>query len=219
MKRLLLMCVALLTSAVVSSDAHASMVITDNIAGLTGRADLVLRGECVQADQAFSGKAIAGAAKVAGLEPRTRAEKRYVFNVSEVLVNKTSRALKAGDTFEFTQFEGFTLSSGVVTRPSVRLPQFEKGREYVIFFAEREGRFITLGVNQGVFTVKDDEVTNPYMTSTMFRGLTMQAPAVAKAMGAAKLSLNVPSPSSMHTAQFSSMVKSLAEAPAEGGAR
>jgi hypothetical protein len=219
MKHLKMWVVAGSICALFMAHAHASMVITDNIAGLTSRADLVLSGECVQADQAFSGKAIAGAAKVAGLEPRTRAEKQYQFKVSEVLVNKTSRVLKAGDTFEFTQFEGFTLSSGAVVHPSVRLPQFEKGREYVIFFAEREGRFITLGVNQGVFTVKDDEVTNPYMTSTMFRGLNMQTPAVAKAMGAAKLSLNVPPPSSMHTAQFSSMVKSLAEAPAEGGVR
>ena len=145
---------------VIAAAAHASMIIADNIVGLTERADVVIRVDCKASEKTFAGKQVPGVAKVAGVQPRVKAMKRYTFTIKDVLVNKTAQAWRAGDVFDFGQFQGFTMSSGQIVRPSVRLPDFQTGSEYVIFLKKRGDRYFTVGVNQGVFDVADGNVSN-----------------------------------------------------------
>ncbi len=210
---------ALVTAAVMVCAAvicQASMIIADNVESITKRADLIVRATCLSAKAGFAGKRIPGAAKVAGMEPRIKAVKHYDFRIEEVLVNRTSKKWHAGNKFTFSQFQGFTLSTGKVVHPSVRLPSFIGGTEYIVFFAVKGDRIYTIGVNQGVFQVKDDAVSNPYMKLTMFKGVSTAAPGMAKALQAARVDVSAP-PTAMALKDFSTMVKDIAAA--QGGAK
>lgn len=214
MRRIVATALVFLGVAFFSCIASASMIVKSNIEGMTDRAKLIVVAVGLEGDVTSKGKAVPGVGKVAGKVVRTESIATSKIKVEKVIADRTARNLKPGDEIEFSYFRGINTAKGLV-RPSVRVRGIESGEKVVMFFGERGGKLFVLGVDQGRFEVVKGMVTNPYMKSTMFKGLKVSSPGVSKALKAGKVSVKEP-PAAMELDDFEKMVESLAGD--EGGA-
>jgi hypothetical protein len=187
--------------------AHASMIVKSNIEGLAGRAKLIVVATGVDENVTSKGKAIPGAAKVAGKTLKTESIATSKLKIEKVIADRTSRGLKVGNEIEFSYFRGINTAKGLI-RPSVRMRSIKPDEKVVIFFGEHNGKLFVLGVDQGRFDVVKGMVTNPYMKTTMFKGMKVSSPGVSKALKAGNVNVGKP-PAAMELDDFEKMVESL----------
>jgi len=177
----------------------------NNIQKMSLSSTLVLYGECGGVEQIEKGK-------------QTFVKVTLRILDDGVIVNKTTKFkdLKDGDQYSFKQFQGMKMPGGIA-RTSLPPVTFIKGDKYVVFFAGDENNMHIRGVYDGVFTVKDDQVSNPHM-GKLFRGLEPTA-GTSKALKAAGVSPDAPAPKSVGLDGFKGMIKAFEQEKTEGGAK
>lgn len=212
MKRFMIFPLGLILLVAFSFEAWSSQLIKLNIAQITSKSEDIIRGVCEKIEPGFAGKAIKGAAKVYGMQPKTIATKTYHIRITDVI---KSDKYHVGDVAKITTTSHFVGAQGRVIRPSIS-PTVVCGEseETIVFLPTVKSKWgirPPVGLHQGVFKVRDGKVRNDFMKFTTFKGLSTKAPGVAKALKVGKVDVSAP-PAEMKADDFTAMVKALVAA-------